>query len=171
MKTELVPPATTIPTATIQPTTIQPATIQPPTISPRRRIRRQLDHNLITGPGPGSLLFFEDPAAIQAIRQSILDRLNCHSAVDLVFVELATSNAWQALRAANFDSATVDAEVAAQREAVDRDFESIDDISRTALIYQSPEITQVLRVFHKTQHDCQRALLQIVRPPTNRTGS
>ena len=143
----------------------------PNTITPRRRIRRQLDYNLITGEGPGSLLSFEDPAAIQAIRQSILDRLNCQSAVDLVFVELATSNAWQALRAAKLDAATVDTEVAAQRAAVDREYELIDDISRTALIYHNPEITQVLRVFHKAQHDSQRALLQIVRPPTSRTGS
>lgn len=157
MKTELVPPPTD---------TTTPAA--PP---PRRRVRRQLDHNLITGSGPGSLLSFEDPVAIQAIRQSILDRLNCQSAVDLVFVELATSNAWRALRAAKLDAATVDTEVAAQAAAVDREYAEIDDISRTALIYHNPEITQVLRVFHKTQNECQRALLQIVRPPTNRTGS
>jgi len=154
-KTELVPP---------------PNTNNAAPAFPRRRVRRQLDHNLITGDGPGSLLSFEDPTAIQAIRQSVRDRLNCHSPIDLVFVELATSNAWQALRAAKLDAATVDTEVADQAEAVNRDYCEIDDISRTALIYQDPQIARVLRIFNLAQRDYQRSLLQIVRPPSIRAA-
>ena len=146
-------------------TTLQPAAApEPKPLSrPKRSIRRQAHMDLITGSGPGVLLSHEDSHALKTLRQSFHDRFNAKSAIDLVLAELATSSAWRALRTIHLESAFIDTELAEQADAADRDFEDIDDVCRTALLFHNPAFTRILRQFSQTGNDCQRNLLQLLR--------
>ena len=138
----------------------EPKTPPTPT-TPKRTIRRQVDLGLVTGPGPGFLLSYEDAAALQSLRQSIQDHVGARTTAELVAAEFATADGWIGLRAQRLYGATVDTEVQANAEAVDREFEEIDDTCRTALIYHDTAIARLLRQFERSAAECRRAYRQV----------
>ena len=146
------------PTAT---TSTTPTTSPTPTPSKKRHLRRQTDLGLVTGPGPSFLLSHEDPVALQALRQSIQDKLGAKSPIELVMAEFATADAWRGLRAHRLLGASVDTEVYEQTAAVDREYEEIDPTSRTALVYHNAGLARVLRQFERTIHECYRNIRQV----------
>jgi hypothetical protein len=139
--------------------TQKPTPINAPT-QPRRHVRRQTDTGHFIGPGPGILLAFEDTAKLQSIRQSVQDRLGAEAPVELVVAELLTASAWRGMRSECLLASCLDTELQDRAEAVNREYASIDDYSRTALTFHDPNIARLARHFERSANECQRALRQ-----------
>jgi hypothetical protein len=136
----------------------KPETATPPR---KRRLRRQIDSGQFTGPNPSFLLNHEDAAALQTLRQSVQDRLGARVPIEIVAAEFATAAAWHGIRALNHLGSVVDTEVLEQSEAVDREFDEIDPVSRTALIYHDAATAHILRGFERTIQENHRVIRHI----------
>ncbi len=151
----------TAPTTTATPTTAAIPHPTQPTPHPKRRIRREIDLGHVTGACPSFLLSHEDPAALQTLRQSIQDQLGARTPAELVMAEYATADAWLGLRAHTLLGSCIDTEIQENAEAVDREYEEIDSISRTALVFFNANTARVIHQFERTAARCHRILRQV----------
>lgn len=112
-----------------------------------RAIKRQADHSVFANGNSGILLYFEDPAVLQFLRNAAETVIQPANDFERLFAEQVVRNFWRAMRLGNLETAAIDVEMADHQESIESRWGKVDPESHYHLATREPATRSALREF------------------------
>ncbi len=119
---------------------------QPPPHQPCA-FKRQADHSLFANDGAGILLYYEDAAALEFVRNAAQEVIQPTNDFERVLTEQAVRNFWRSIRAGNCESAAIDVEMANQQRTTESHWDNITPEAAHHLATREPQTRASIREY------------------------
>lgn len=121
-------------------------TTPPPPHQPQA-LKRQIDHSLFANNGAGILLYYEDPAALELVRNAAQEVIQPTNDFERILTEQAVRNFWRSIRAGNCESAAIDVEMADHQRTTESNWGNISPEAAHHFATRDPQTRASIREY------------------------